>query len=140
MQLRKKYLNVVANQIQSLKFQKDPDDLLFQILWMILFLMTMSQKKLLIQQLFLQYHGMYIQQSAVARALSRPAKRMFTFCFILFSRPQQKDLVKARKQGFAKIVMDIKKVSENAKGFWRSLPYTMCGQPDPTIQDEYWNR
>lgn len=36
--------------------------------------------------------------------------------------------------------MDIKKVSENAKGFWRSLPYTMCGQPDPTIQDEYWNR
>ena len=79
----------------------------------------------------------YVFSSQLLRVrFSRPAKCMFS----LFYRPQQKDLVKARKQGFAKIVMDIKKVSENAKGFWRSLPYTMCGQPDPTIQDEYWNR
>ena len=55
----------------------------------------------------------------------------------VFPAIPQKDLVKARKSGFEKIVADIKKVSQDSQGFWRHLPYVMCDQPDPGFKVPY---
>lgn len=48
----------------------------------------------------------------------------------------QKDLVKSmtRKSDFDRLMLDIKKLSQDSQGFWRHLPYVMCDQPDPAFQ------
>ena len=42
-------------------------------------------------------------------------------------------LVKARKTGFERIVLEIRKVSEGSMGFWKELPNVMCDMQDVNV-------
>ena len=44
-----------------------------------------------------------------------------------------REMVKARKTGFEKIVLEIRKVSEGSIGFWKELPHVMCDTQDVNV-------
>ena len=46
------------------------------------------------------------------------------------------NLVKSnlRKSEFERLIVEIRKLSQDSQGFWRRLPFEMCDQPDPAFQ------
>ena len=44
-----------------------------------------------------------------------------------------REMVKARKTGFERIVLEIRKVSEGSMGFWKELPHVMCDTQDVNV-------
>ena len=44
-----------------------------------------------------------------------------------------REMVKARKTGFERIVLEIRKISEGSMGFWKELPHVMCDTQDVNL-------
>ena len=44
-----------------------------------------------------------------------------------------REMVKAQKTGFERIVLEIRKVSEGSMGFWKELPHVMCDTQDVNV-------